>query len=548
MTAVSPPDFEEPSSMEQLNSSQYCHGEFVLLNTEQWRVCVVQIRPDCVAEETPPRRQLLPWDGGHTSESAQSRDASQEWSALLAQAPHEWYEKKSRTTNMPKPRPDADDDSWPGAKEYSTSAASGRDPALQGLFSGALGGMVGVPGVRKGQVFYLAPAPEQPPGFPAGRKWPPVFDGVVFCLTAWNPMGIDAPPELNEQANTLLFKDLGKLRDPSPRALWRGFGFTGAGTWREEGFWVSYKEEHTAEGEATILDLASKYRQAAIYVHRAREGRLMRHVLWTGLDPIHDHDEQSPDFVYMRQVPPPRGPLSGRLWLGSGTWDRDHKWEIEEGEEGEFDVIKSADDDSEDGVQAYAFSAWQAEWKRRFECWWLDLPVAGQKQYRACLGALGLHLLGRFDRAWHAMQAVMGNLQPAHPTIEMVPFSLEPGCQWVDERSNFKLPDFPQLPTVHPEFRLPSIPKLLPTWQRLHSLGAMKEQLHALPTPSMSFAQARGHLGQLRESQLLQAQMPQGLSVTTGVGVGAMFAFVLVLIAAHRRRVRVLPVHCRQWS
>ena len=512
-----------------------CYEAFALLGTETWRFCAVQSHPDCAREEElPNHRHLLLWEGGQAFAGVQSHDAAKHG---IAQAPHEWYEKKTKKGEMPKPRPDADDDSWPGAKEYSTSAASGRDPALQGLFSGALGGMVGVPGVRKGQVFYLAPASEQPPGFPAGRKWPPVFDGVVFCLTAWNPMGVDAPPEFNEHANKLLLKDLAKLRSPRPRALWRGFGFTGAGTWREEGFWVSYKEEHTTEGEAAILGLASKYRQAAIYVHRAREGRLMRHVLWTGLDPIHEHDEQSRDFVYMRQVPPPRGPLSGRLWLGSGTWDRDHKWEVQEGEEGEFDVIRPVDDDFEDIVPANVFSAWRAAWKRRFECWWLGLPASGQKQYGACLGALGLHLGGRLDRAWHATQALMGILHPSLPATKAMPFIAEPGCQWIEERS-FDLPDFPQLPTMHPDFRLPPIPKLLPSWQQLHALRAISKELHDLQTQYIAPALAGAQHAPWGEVQSQRVQIQWGRSIATCAGAGAALAFGLLLIIASRRRFR----------
>lgn len=521
---------DEPITVEwtPIEGSNFCDADFVVLEPEQWRLCVERSRPDCAAEETPQRRRrLLARGDGLPLGGAQ--DAARDGSSLLSQAPHEWYDRKRRQW-MPKPRPDADDDAWPGASEYSTGAAHGRDPALQGLFAGALGGMVGVPGVGKAQVFYLAPAPEQPPGFPAGRKWPQVFEtGVVYCLTAWNPMGIDAAPERNERANKLLYVDLGNLREPRPRALWHGFGFTGAGTWREEGFWVAYKFKDEKAGEAQILGLASKYQQAAIYVHRATSGRLARRVLWTGLDP-EGEGEQSREIVYMRQVPPPRGPQSGRLWLGSGTWEKDKEWEVEEGEEGEFDIIRPIDDDfdataSTKGAGVTAFSAWHDEWQRRFECWWLGLPVSGQRQYGACLGALGLHLGGRLDRAWHATQALMGSPQPFHGAHGAVGSVAEPGCEWVEERNYFELPEFPEFPTMHPDFRLPAIPSLVPGWKRLHSLDAMGLQLHAGRPPSFV---------KLDEPMQRSKQWTLAAAAGAGAGAGAAVSVGLLLAVCHR--------------
>lgn len=79
-----------------------------------------------------------------------------------------------------------------------------------------------------------------------------------------------------------------------------------------------------------------------------------------------------------------------------------------------------------------------------------------QGQLGACMGALALHLGSKFDAAVGRGAA---NKPPA----------ADAGCEWVGERvEQLSLPDFPEFGPL--PWTVPAIPRLLPSWQRLHSI------------------------------------------------------------------------------
>ena len=115
-------------------------------------------------------------------------------------------------------------------EESARSMATVSDAKLSSMWTTAMDGMINVPGCdalsSAEGVLYLAPMPSKPPDPPTA--WPKIFaKGVVFALTASNPMGIDAPAAENQAANEALEQDILDLqrRQMAPRAWWRSFGF-----------------------------------------------------------------------------------------------------------------------------------------------------------------------------------------------------------------------------------------------------------------------------------------------------------------------------------
>ena len=82
------------------------------------------------------------------------------------------------------------------------------------------------------------------------------------------------------------------------------------------------------------------------------------------------------------------------------------------------------------------------------------------------LGALALHLGSRFDR-------MLGRpTTPAAGARDGV--RAEGGCEWLDESQFREVPTLPAFPRIGSfEFTIPPIPRLVPTWQRLHSLAPL---------------------------------------------------------------------------
>lgn len=107
--------------------------------------------------------------------------------------------------------------------------------------------------------------------------------------------------------------------------------------------------------------------------------------------------------------------------------------------------------------------AWHAAWQRRLECWWLALPQPTQGLLGSCLGALGLHLGSRLE------SLVSRSRSKGLPTSAA---AAERGCEWIKGAeaagADLRLPAFPE---VDFDFGLPPLPRLVPSWQRLHSLS-----------------------------------------------------------------------------
>jgi hypothetical protein len=84
---------------------------------------------------------------------------------------------------------------------------------------------------------------------------------TTFAVTGHNPMGERASAEANAAANVALERDIRAL--DGVRAYWRSFGFSKE--WREDGFVCAF--EDGVDGRATMVALAVKYAQGAIYAY-----------------------------------------------------------------------------------------------------------------------------------------------------------------------------------------------------------------------------------------------------------------------------------------
>lgn len=83
---------------------------------------------------------------------------------------------------------------------------------------------------------------------------------------------------------------------------------------------------------------------------------------------------------------------------------------------------------------------WLAASRRRFECWWLGLPIPTQTQLGGCLGALGLHLASRLD----SMLGGGGGVGAVHT----------PGCEWIGKHNGATSLEMPSFPSPPLEFEL----------------------------------------------------------------------------------------------
>ncbi len=115
---------------------------------------------------------------------------------------------------------------------------------------------------------------------------------------------------------------------------------------------------------------------------------------------------------------------------------------------------------------------WGEEWRKRFSCWWVSLAPPTQSALGSCMGALALHLGSRLDASWRSAQALLGGR--VESSVRSEPLAAEPGCEWISE-GQLNLPDAPSFPTDL-NFQIPPIPRLLPAWQQLQSLGSRQER------------------------------------------------------------------------
>jgi len=145
---------------------------------------------------------------------------------------------------------------------------------LKALWAEAYDAWKSVPG-HQGDTLYLMP---EPPGA-SGQSFPEipeVIHGMVlFGLTSWNPMGQDAPLADNLESYKAIEADLHAL---SPRHMWQSFGFDASG-YRENGFTVAFPVEDAAAARQSVVAVAKKFGQGAVYEFRAMppgSGRVVR--------------------------------------------------------------------------------------------------------------------------------------------------------------------------------------------------------------------------------------------------------------------------------
>ena len=149
---------------------------------------------------------------------------------------------------------------------------------------------------------------------------------------------------------------------------------------------------------------------------------------------------------------------------------------------------------------AVAWSRWNDEWHRRLGCWFTLLPMHTRAALEGCLGALALHVGGRFDAAWN------GASGGGHQAAGQAAGAEHSGCEWLREagqketdglkletdgltqerdglaleREALTLPAFPRLPDPITDpitdpigsFAIPPIPRLVPSWRELRTFAA----------------------------------------------------------------------------
>jgi hypothetical protein len=78
-------------------------------------------------------------------------------------------------------------------------------------------------------------------------------------------MGVETSAERNRRANEALLEDLKRI--PNATTTWESFGFSAE--WREDGYVCAF--EDWEEGRSTMVAIAKKYAQGAIYSYEAHE-------------------------------------------------------------------------------------------------------------------------------------------------------------------------------------------------------------------------------------------------------------------------------------
>ena len=158
----------------------------------------------------------------------------------------------------------------------SRASSASREDELRALWASSYDGWVNVPRMHDDDAHafddavttYFEPlALDVDDDVLAERLRPPAIArrGVTFAVTGHNPMGEPASAKANAAANAKLERDIRGL--DGVRAHWRSFGFSK--DWREDGFVCAF--EDGVDGTATMVALAEKYAQGAIYRYEACE-------------------------------------------------------------------------------------------------------------------------------------------------------------------------------------------------------------------------------------------------------------------------------------
>lgn len=135
------------------------------------------------------------------------------------------------------------------------------------------------------------------------------------------------------------------------------------------------------------------------------------------------------------------------------------------------------------------------------------------------MGALALHLGSKLDASWRAAQSALGKTPVPLQQLPTSADAAEAGCDWVRGEGGLELPDIPDFPS---NFRLPPLPQLLPTWQRLQSLAKQQQQPQ-----------------QWQQQQQTPVWQALGLGASVGLGVGTMLALAVAYRSRRRCQLRI---------
>jgi hypothetical protein len=217
--------------------------------------------------------------------------------------------------------------------------------------------MINVPGASHLSstegVLYMTPVPPPPPTMADDNKqavtadagtnipWPTIFvDNILFSLTAYNPMGKTVSHDVNVKANIALEQDILQLYNNNTNgrgdnnndsninssggpliAWWHSFGFHEQEGWRENGYTLAFpvneeSYDNCSAASETVMNLANKYHQAAIYKFSYEHGVVIREVVHVVDNPndIQQKQQQQSSKDVMMIVTKPPSALAERYW------------------------------------------------------------------------------------------------------------------------------------------------------------------------------------------------------------------------------------------
>ncbi|KAF0715235.1 hypothetical protein AaE_011370 [Aphanomyces astaci] len=150
----------------------------------------------------------------------------------------------------------------------SLSTTRKMEETLKDLWAASYDGWINVPGVDG--VLYSRPLLEgesqdadRHPAYP-----PSVLHSHLFAFGAWNPMGELCSREHNNAAHDKLKARMKSVVFPDTCWVRHSFGFSKE--WREPGFVVACPPQEAHNTRQTVLDLASEFKQGAIYEYEPR--------------------------------------------------------------------------------------------------------------------------------------------------------------------------------------------------------------------------------------------------------------------------------------
>merc|ERR1719483_1776977 len=166
------------------------------------------------------------------------------------------------------------------------SSSSQPSVAIEQVWSEGIEGMI----LHSGQI-YLSPID---PGSQKKQIPSELQSHSFFSITGWNPMGKDAPNEVNQAQNKKLYSAI--QSSPGVVHIFPAFGFHEQEKWRENGFAVGFQKSDMALGLDTVTNLAKEYQQKGIYEWRFESNRLER-LMWTQNDDgIFEIEHRGPMF------------------------------------------------------------------------------------------------------------------------------------------------------------------------------------------------------------------------------------------------------------